>query len=215
MPKRRFRRRGRRTPRYRYRGRVVRFRKAVKRTVFRMAELKNASRTLDGTVADHVVWYRLTPSISQGAGDNQRIGNKIFSRYYTCKFFLLINPITATTHWKTVRIYIVWPRRASANDAEALITAANFPVSQLPDQDNWIYWRDNQFVLTDGTINGAGVYFRKYFSFYKRFGCTLEYASGVEVQPMKRPYLIVSHNYDPTNVLVQLGGYVKMTYKDI
>lgn len=215
--RRRFPRRIRRRSFRRYR---TSFRKKVKRTLLQTAELKNASTTIANQYVNvNYTRLNLTPSIPQGAGDNERVGNKIMSRNYQVKLHFLLgaaqNPPGDVRGLRYVRVYIVWPRKLSNVEAINYLNAGNFPLFGLMDQDNWIVWYDRSFTIAyDSDANPT---YRKDFRiiFNKRFYAGLEYVNAVSVQAVKGPWMIVVHNIDVvTNTLI-MNGYNKLTYKDI
>lgn len=189
------------------------FKKRVRSAVYQMAELKNGVTYIDSSPQE-LYTANLVPTIYQGPGDNQRIGNKVFSRYFSINLeFRFVQGVNYSNQTTTIRIFIVWPRRASRQDAESLITSTNFPVYGLIDQDNWIVWRDVRFVLGDGTQNGTTLI--KNWKFYKRFPCTLEYTKADDIIPVKYPYMILSSSQTLLAASYLLTGYMKMSYKDI
>lgn len=211
MPRsRRYRRYGRRNRRYGRRRTygTRRFKKGVRRTVYQMAECKQASYNITFPHTGSVIYVPLTPDVNQGSGDGQRIGNVIRARNFQVK----ININSTPGNISAVRVFIVWPRKLSFGDAVNLINNTNFPNVGLVDQDNWIVWYDKIHFLQQPAVYGRSQTRRLVFN--KRFFAKLEYRTGTAVAPNKSPYIIFNCPYVSTQ-LYTVEGYCKMSYKDI
>lgn len=120
MAKRRFRSRGR-FSRIRRRRRGVRSKRLtrfIKRTVRRMSEVKYAtSNGLVNIDAFTGVVIRLNPTIAQGVNKNQRLGNKIRSKFFQFRAicYLLDGTSGANNLIAYIRILIVQPRILPTN----------------------------------------------------------------------------------------------------
>lgn len=192
------------------------FKKKVRSSVYQMAELKQGVRDIPSFAVTNVCTVlNLTPDITVGAADNQRIGNKIFGRYFTVniEFIFLKRDEWQSIAGYTLRMYIVWPRKLSYNDAITQATSTNFPVDGMPDQDNWIYWMDRKWTMSAGEIFGSPA--AKNIKFYKRFPCLYEFSNSTAAIPTKCPLLIIASDYNPLIQTVQVVGYTKLSYKDI
>lgn len=219
MPRRyRLRSRSRRRskfPRRRFVGRGrASFRRKVKSVLYKTAELKQVANPLNQEVlvsGDTTRWS-LCPAVSQGPGDNQRIGNTIMSRNFQIKVWLGAGGNNAAL--TLIRIFLVWPRKFSRADAIAGITSTTFPLFGMIDQDNWIVWMDKSIQLTaqpnlNPTINQI---YR--FEYNKRFYSKIEYRASGDTLPNKAPWMVIIHNSNAANSLT-INGYFKMSYKDI
>lgn len=113
MAKRRFIRRRRFGRRRRFSGRRKFLRRFVKRTLFRNTEIKWAVVQVDPPAfdANSNFIYELTPSISQGFGKDERIGNKIKYKFFQFRMagFLALGTAPASTV-TFVRIMVVMGR---------------------------------------------------------------------------------------------------------
>lgn len=215
MPlRRRLRFRRRRTFRRTFRSFRPTFRKRVRRVLFQTSELKQTVSTLGTELVSDITSNAFITSIPQGPGDNQRIGNQIRARNFQAKFNLDLSATTGNEDdMKYVRVYIVWPRKLSSNDAANLITTANFPLQGMPDQDNWIYWYDKTFRMQMNAVNGTTKGVRVVFN--KRFYPKLEFTNSGAVIPNKIPFVIWVWNSNAIDFSLNLAGFLKVTYKDI
>lgn len=220
MPRRKFRFRRRRTSFRRYfRGNRSSFRKKVKRVIYRMAELKNASGTIATTAGSNLWYYKFCPDIPQGAGDNNRVGNVIFTRNFQMKVTVSMasvqNPVGNPNIITQVRMFIVWPRKLSDLDAVTALTSANFPLTGMIDQDNWIVWRDMSFFMTSNTAINQRTDQVKRVVFNKRFPAKSIFDNSAAVKPEKMPYIIWRTDHAILDNNFNVNGYLKITYKDI
>ena len=210
-----FRRRSYRRFARRSRGTARTFRRKVRSTIYRMSETKQGVRTLDNVAFTEAITYLpLVPLIAQGPGDNQRIGNKVMSQWFTINLFFYVrkSPSATIETDKTFRIYIVWPKNTSSSDTTAMFTSANFPLHGLPDQDNFIYWKDQKYFTHTTSEFGRKDYIN--LKMYKRFRYHIEFKSSGNTEAPKMPYMVISTVADP-NVTTQVSGYIKMSFKDI
>lgn len=159
------------------------------------------------------------PTVAQGAGDNQRIGNNIMSRNFQVKVIIrpsdVQNPVGNVNLVGYMRIFIVWPRKFSRPQAISNLNNTNFPLYGMVDQDNWIIWMDKFITLTSHPeINSTT---RSHFrlEFNKRFFAKLEYPTSSETLAVKTPWMIIVHNFDVTTWNVNVRGYIKCSYKDV
>lgn len=215
---RRFRRRSTFRRRYPRRYRKT-FKKRVRKVMYQLSELKQATLNLSGSVNTGTQYFNMSPNIPQGPGDDERVGNEIMSKNYQLKFRLNSrikqNPVGAGTQNIWVRILIVYPRKLSNVEATNFINATNFPLNGLIDQDNWIVWMDRWLMLNPtqdfyrGSPKTATVIFNKRFYSKMLFG---RYSS---VQVEKGPFLIICNDAIVTDQELTISGYGKLSYKDV
>lgn len=191
------------------------FRRNVRSTIYRMSESKQGSRPYAASLlTTTITYFPLTPDISQGPGDNQRIGNKVMSNWFTIKMNFQLFPVVAGTVLdKNIRIWVVWPKNSSVSDTTSLFTSTNFPMFGMPDQDNFYYWRDQLYFRNTVAEPGRPDYIQ--FKMYKKFRYHLQYKQSGDTQPLMQPYLVVNYVPDPANLTFAVNGYIKMSYKDI
>lgn len=208
-----FRRRGRRRVFRRTRYYPKRSRNFVKRTVMGMAETKQATFNINNTYTNQLTQWQLFPQIPQGSGDNQRIGNKVRGRWLTVNLTMRYQagdnedglPVDC-------RLYIVWPK-LTVSDSDAQVNLTNFPLFQLPDQDNFFYWKDYQFVIAPGNMAMERRSFK--LKWYKRIPYQFEFRKQADTLPSKMPLMILVCNQRISVSSLAIGGYVKFSYKDI
>lgn len=220
MARRGFRFRGRRLRRTGFRRVFRSFRKKVGRVLFRMSETKQAVRNINFPIsaasgAFSVVQF---PQIPVGPADYQRVGNRIFSKRLQIK--MAIQTVTAAasaSYGAWLRVYWVWPRKLSTTDALAQATQTNFPVFGLMDQDNWIVFRDTYAMPISETLSGYfAVPWKKKLEFNKKWPCMMEYKDATTDIANKTPLLIFSSTLgSDLNHVINILGYVKVSYKDI
>lgn len=223
-----FRRRSfrRRRPSYGYKRGYRRFSKGVKRVVYRMSELKQVAYNL-GTAASPTVLVNnnvnifVMPQIAQGPGDNQRIGNRVFGRWLQYNFKITTTAVLADVVFDFV-IYIIWPRKFSQNDALAAITFSNFPVYELPDQDNWYYKKILKFSQTNQDGSGGSGYLNaksdRWFRFYIPCNRGFEFPNAVSNSINKQFYMVISNQIvtgTSANATHTIKGHCKLSYKDM
>lgn len=193
------------------------FTKRVKATIMRTAELKNVTTTVNTMLNTILNTVKLVPSIAQGAGDNQRIGNKVMSRNFQIKLQFTLTPVQGaiSEEIRQMRLIIVWPRTMSDTDAVAQINTSNFPINNIVDQDNWIIWMDKTVNWTAYPLLYPAYRQTYRLEFNKRFFCTLEWKNSGTGTSTKTPYLIIvsDHNAGYENMTVR--GYAKLSYKDV
>lgn len=180
-----------------------------------MSELKQVATSISNVGASTCDYIQFFPNMPQGAGDNQRIGNRVATRYFS---FRLRFAFTPGAQWANatplnLRLYVVWPRDASRSDALSLINETNFPTFGLQDQDNFIIWKKQDMILSNGSFYGERRF--QWVKFAKRFIWKAEFKQGTDTQPMKMPYLVISSNYLAGQQNYSVVGYVKVSYRDI
>lgn len=186
------------------------FSRKVKSVMYRTTENKQVNYNVNTIPSSTIVYFRFANSIVQGAGDNQRIANQVFARGWSAKFEFTC----PTNQSPNIRIWVVWPRALSSSDATAAITASNFPLTGVVDQDNWIVWEDTTFHMQNPADYGRPNYYR--WEFYKRFPVKLEWPSAADVIPKKNAYIVINTPYLGVGTSgYNLTGYVKLSYKDI
>nr|QKI29015.1 Cap [Kummerowia striata CRESS virus] len=189
------------------------FRKKTRRVIYGMSELKQVSTSITANINTGFSFIRFMPQVTQGPGDNQRIGNRIRARYFTMKVEVGVDGSAAPGAY-SVRLYIVWPRKLSDNDAQSVMTSINFPLETMPDQDRWIFWKDYKFSLSNTGIYGSPK--ERNLTFYKRYPVGLSFGGASNVYPEKMPYIIWNTDAPGTATgLVTIRGYIKVSYKDI
>lgn len=217
MARRRLRFRRRRIGR-RYRRTFRRsFAKKVKSVMYRASECKNSAFSINTLINDNITYIEMVPSIGQGPGDNQRIGNKIMSRNFQLKLTITCNESQNPTAAQLVyfRMYIVWPRKFSRTDAIAAATAGNFPLFGVVDQDNWIIWKDMRWQMSSNPTVYQTYKQTMNITFNKRFFAGLEYRAASATFPNKGPLIVIVNNQDVLQTQLLYRGYTKLSYKDI
>jgi hypothetical protein len=215
MFRRRLRRRFRRRIKRRGSTRTYRktFGRKVKSVLYQTAELKQQSNNIGQTLPANILRINMAPTIVQGSGDNQRIGNTIMARNWQIKlWYELFGNSSVLTRF---RVFIVWPRKLSRSEAISQITTTNFPLYGMIDQDNWIVWHDRSYQITATPVNNPTINQLIRWEFNKRFPAKLEYKNAGEDTPTKEPWFIIVHD---NNILLNnfnITGYIKLSYKDI
>lgn len=166
-------------------GRRRSFTKRVKHVLYRTAETKQTATTLNGFLpTTPIAYFSFARGISQGPQDNGRIGNTIFARGFSCKLEFQ----SPANRAGDIRIWIVWPRQLSYDDAVTAISSINFPMYGLVDQDNWIVWLDKVIHLSNPADYGRPNYYR--LDWYKSFPVKLEFDSNTATQAKKPLFLL-------------------------
>lgn len=109
-----------------------------------------------------------------------------------------------------IRLYIVFPKVLSRTDAIALITSTNFPLYGMPDQDNWIYFKDKTYVT--GVVGGLKRVIN--FKWSKKFMQNHYFVSNTVAEIPKPVFVIWSSNYEFQNTVLGVQGYTRMSFID-
>lgn len=203
------------------------FRKKVQSVMFKTSELKWTTSTVDQLLGDGMgleTFYAVPfPTIAQGAGRNQRIGNRIFIRNFQIKLTMNVasgtsDPLLGYPIW--MRMYFVFPKKWSHTEASGHVVATDFPLFTMADHDNWVFWKDTfAFPINPDALTGAGNLLGnsyKTFSINKKFPMGANFVNSADTFPEKMPFLIINATtLVGKTVQVHLLGYVKISYKDI
>lgn len=196
------------------------FKNRVIRVIRRMAETKQVNGILNFNSVSTTEYTEVFPPITQGVGDNQRIGNVV-----QCKNIM----IDLTFKWQTgttntgttpvnMRVYLVYPRNTSRSDTTALITATNFPLYIRHDEDSWIVWKVWNFTLTNGASDrgdNSGTTVVKRLKYFKRWSQRLNFANAGQSVSFRQPYLIYACDANTVDTRFHIDGYHRLAYVDV
>lgn len=193
---------------------VFRTRRALRRSirgvVYKMSETKLLTiPVLTGNVSTVPSYSTFTNGITQGTGNDQRIGRNIRFKRMGLKIWAELIGTGAETAY--VRVLLLFPRKGI--DDTSLLTEVNLlSFSSRPDPNTVITMYDKSFALSR-TANGS-VPFARHLQFWKRFNYSVQFSSSGIVN--REPLFVVLSNLAASNASdVNIFGYLSLSFKDL